>query len=229
MITHVLFDFDGTLVNSIDRIIEEVDQIIQKHSPNSRINKKIRDYIPNLTSFQNIVALVNSDFNLSLNLDEYAEKIGHDSRINLKLMPGVEKLVQHLYKNNIPMAVATGAGSVNYNLGVSNFPEFFAKHFSHSVCAYDDPDVKNRKPAPDCYLIACQRFAKPPSDMKNVLIFEDSFTGLKGAIASGGKTVYVSKFDRPSDQRELLDKTDLDIETLDQFKPEDFGLPPYEQ
>ena len=42
MITHVLFDFDGTLVNSIDRIIEEVDQIIQKHSPNSRINKKIR-------------------------------------------------------------------------------------------------------------------------------------------------------------------------------------------
>ena len=40
--THVLFDFDGTLVNSIDRIIEVVDQLIQRENPSLRITEKIK-------------------------------------------------------------------------------------------------------------------------------------------------------------------------------------------
>lgn len=40
--THVLFDFDGTLVNSIHRIIEVVDELIQKQNPSLRINEKIK-------------------------------------------------------------------------------------------------------------------------------------------------------------------------------------------
>lgn len=252
MVTHVLFDFDGTLVNTIDRIIEVVDDIIQKQNPSLRINEKIKglpslsdgtghqlivvflftsaDYIPNLTSFQNLITLVNSELSLSLDPDENAVFIGREARNNIELLPGVEKLVAHLHAHSIPMAVATGAGHLNYNHGAANFPEFFGKYIHHAVCAFDDPEVKNRKPAPDCYIVAANRFSPPQTDMSKVLIFEDSITGLKGATASGGQTVFVSKWKSmfSEENQPFIEKAKLVIGTLEEFKPELFGLPPYE-
>lgn len=251
MVTHVLFDFDGTLVNSIDRIIEVAEDTVRKENPNVRLNDKIKgktpfvypnlpeligfpfnsDYIPNLTSFQNLAKLINSELNLSLDPDTFAVFIGQEARLNLAFLPGVEKLIKHLYAQGIPMAVATGACSGNYNHGVSNnFPQFFATYISHAVCAFDDPGVANRKPAPDCYQVAAARFKEPPSNLSNVLIFEDSITGLKGATASGGRTVFVSKWKSmfSEENAPLIAKAELVIDSLEAFKPEQFGLPPFE-
>ena len=129
------------------------------------------------------------------------------------------------------MAVATGASGINYRYGVSNFPEFFAKYITHAVCAWDDPEVENRKPAPDCYHVAANRFASPPSDFSKVLIFEDSITGLKGAVASGGRTVFVSKWKSMfvEENQPYIRKAELVIDSMEDFKPELFGLPPYEE
>lgn len=42
MVTHVLFDFDGTLVNSVDHLIVLVDEIIQQHDSTLTITPEIR-------------------------------------------------------------------------------------------------------------------------------------------------------------------------------------------
>ena len=177
------------------------------------------------------MSLINSELGLSLDPDEYAVKIGREARLDLSFLPGVVKLVKHLHAHRIPMAVATGAGRRNYEVGVSNFPEFFATYISHAVCAFDDPDVKNRKPAPDCYLVAAGRFTPPVTDMSKVLIFEDSITGLKGATVSGGQTVFVSKWKSTfaAENQQYIQKAQLVIDSMEQFKPEQFGLPPYEE
>lgn len=246
-ISHVLFDFDGTLVNSIDRIIEVVEQVVQEHDPEKRINDTIKgmfaywiefiylfvsclpDYVPNLTSFQNLFTLINTELNLALDPNHYAAFVGREARTNLQFLPGVEKLVKHLHSHNIPMAVATGAGRQNYEVGRSNFSDFFDTYISHAVCAFDDPEVKNRKPAPDCYHVASAKFVQPPTDMGKVLIFEDSITGLKGATASGGRTVFVSKWKSmfAEHNQPHIEKAELILETMEHFKPEHFGLPPY--
>lgn len=187
------------------------------------------DYVPNLTSFQNLVNLVNSELGFSLDPDEMALYIGREARSGLKLLPGVEKLVKHLHKHDVPMAVATGAGSVNYGYGVANFPDFFSKYINHAVCAYDDPEVKRKKPAPDCYHVAASRFPLPPTDMSKVIIFEDSITGLKGAVDSGSQAVFVSSWPAmfTEETRPYREKAALVISTMEEFKPEQFGLPPY--
>lgn len=77
-------------------------------------------------------------------------------------LAGVEKLVQHLHKNGIPMAIASGGtDQQSWPLWEQKFKELFSL-FHHIVMATLDPDVKQNKPAPDVYLICAQRFADKP-------------------------------------------------------------------
>lgn len=111
----------------------------------------------------------------------------------------------------------------------SNFPGYFEGFVEHILCGMDDARVKNKKPHPDIYLVAAEQFRNPPASMENVLIFEDSITGLKGAIASGAKTVLVTQMDfqiKP-EHASLVAQTVQYIRSFEEFRPESLGLPAY--
>lgn len=56
------------------------------------------------------------------------------------------------------------------------------------------------------------------------MVFEDSLNGLKAAKSAGMKVVMV-----PNVHVEMnYDETDMVLKSLLEFKPEDFGLPPFE-
>lgn len=42
MVTHVLFDFDGTLINSVDHLYDLVDELIKEKDPALAITEVIR-------------------------------------------------------------------------------------------------------------------------------------------------------------------------------------------
>lgn len=91
--------------------------------------------------------------------------------IHLKLFPvftGASRLIQHLYKHKIPMAVATGSHTHTFNLKITNHKPFFDKYFDHVVKS-DDSEVTQGKPAPDIFLLAASRFSDPPDPMKVLL------------------------------------------------------------
>lgn len=84
---------------------------------------------------------------------------------------GAEKLVKHLYKHGIPMALASGSDRHNFDLKTRNHQDLF-QLFTHTVLSSSDPEVTHGKPAPDCFLVAAARFAQPPKP-ENVSKFDD--------------------------------------------------------
>ena len=71
-------------------------------------------------------------------------------------MPGVEKLLDHLIKNNIPIAVATSSTKEYIDLKTSPHRNVFDK-FDFFVNGSSDPEVKRGKPHPDIFLVCASR------------------------------------------------------------------------
>ncbi|KAJ8310232.1 hypothetical protein KUTeg_012097 [Tegillarca granosa] len=108
-------------------------------------------------------------------------------------------------------------------LKTTNHKDLFA-FFHHLVYIGCDPEVKHGKPSPDGFLIAAQRFPDNP-DPKKVLVFEDAPNGVEAARAAGMQCVWVPSI--PLDVNKHSDKATQILTSLEEFKPEDFGLPPY--
>lgn len=160
--------------------------------------------------------------------------------------PGAERLIKHFSKNKIPMALATSSGEQSVKVKFSKHQDLY-KLFHHVIMASSDPRVKRGKPAPDVFLVAASHFPDKPSPekvfffklqirhllthflFKNVfllkcLVFEDAPNGVQAANSAGMQVVMV-----PEDYvtQEDRDKATLVLKSLNDFKPELFGLPPF--
>ena len=137
-------------------------------------------------------------------------------------MPGAVRLVKHLHKHGIPIAVATSSKGFTFKLKTQHHPELFSL-FHHIVVASEDPEIVRGKPDPQTFLVCASRFPDPPKDMNQCLVFEDSVAGVQSGNSAGAYTVWVpdSRMDKS------LAKPYLTLDSLEQFKPEEFGLPPY--
>ena len=88
----------------------------------------------------------------------------------------------------------------------------------------DDPELTRGKPFPDQFLITAKRFTDDPAP-ENVLVFEDSSNGVIAAKSAGMGVVMVP--DERLDKALYNDPTQV-MYSLENFKPEDFGFPPYD-
>ena len=73
------------------------------------------------------------------------------------IFKGAEKLVEHLVKHNIPIAISTGSTDRGYELKSSNYKLFFS-NFQFILRCSSDAEVKYGKPHPDAFEVARKRF-----------------------------------------------------------------------
>ncbi|MGO3668932.1 MAG: HAD family hydrolase [Vreelandella alkaliphila] len=93
------------------------------------------------------------------------------------LMPGVREAIVYFHSKGLKLAVVTGASAngVQKTLQANEFEDKFS-----TIVSSDD--VRNSKPAPECYLLALQRLGVAADEC---LAIEDTQHGLEAAFRAG--------------------------------------------
>ncbi|XP_076435825.1 pseudouridine-5'-phosphatase-like [Babylonia areolata] len=223
-ITHVIFDVDGLLLDTESIYTQVISELCAEYGKQFTWELKAKQMGQTEVKAANI--LIDS-LQLPLTAEEYRQKCNKGLSAlfpSAPLLPGAERLVKHLHKHGVPMALASGSNRENFELKTQNHGDLFSL-FGHSVLSSSDPEVKHGKPAPDCFQVAAARFDPPPKP-ENVLVFEDAPNGVEAGHAAGMQVVWVP--DPRADRSALADKAELILDSLVDFKPEDFGLPSYD-
>ncbi|XP_028144793.1 pseudouridine-5'-phosphatase [Diabrotica virgifera virgifera] len=222
-VTHVIFDMDGLLIESESIYDEIIGDIARNYGKEYTEECRVKVLgSPELDTAKIVV----KELGLPITPEEFLvvyKKRQIKDLAHPPLLPGVRELVKHLYKNEIPIAVATSSSLEAMQVKTKDHQDVF-KLFHHIVCGSTDPAVKHGKPAPDIFLVCASRFPDKPSPSK-CLVFEDAPNGIRGALSAGMQAVMV-----PASyiSQELRKPATLVLDSLSQFKPELFGLPAIE-
>ncbi|EIM81301.1 HAD-like protein [Stereum hirsutum FP-91666 SS1] len=164
----------------------------------------------------------------------------------VSLLPGSLKLIKHLHAHDIPMAIATGSRRRNYEMKTGHLGEVFGCFGGRVVCG-DDEWIREKggkgKPGPDCFLVAAREVlgrnvggkggecnVEEREERSKGLVFEDAIPGVIAGKRAGMNVVWV-----PDPNLLKLDmagtpevQPDQMLNSLEEFKPEEWGLPPYD-
>ncbi|EMD37670.1 hypothetical protein CERSUDRAFT_136395 [Gelatoporia subvermispora B] len=243
---------DGLLIDS-ERVYTEVtNDILARYGKEMTwdikaglMGKPERDAAAHLLSF---FPDLPADFTIDRYLDE--RRTGQDARWpHVQPLPGAVRLVRHLRRHGVPIAVATGSQRRNYELKSMHLMEALFGHFEgRVVCADDGLLAPGRgKPHPDIFLVTAERSLgrrvgmaeaglaseEETTERAKGLVFEDAIPGVQAGKAAGMNVVWVpdpNLLALGSDTTTPLgpEQPDLTLKSLEDFVPEEWGLPPYD-
>lgn len=224
-VTHVLFDMDGLLLDTERLYTVATERVTRRHG--KEYTWEVKQAVMGTVGSE-ATRIIIDRLQLPITVEEFEAEM-HRSHLELfpsaPLMPGVERLVGHLHRSGVPIAVATSSKPDYYRLKTSRHGQLFA-HFHHVLCGGDNPDVPCGKPHPAIFQVAAAQFGghTPPPPQK-VLVFEDSPNGVEAALAAGMQVVMVPD---PRVEEAARRRATLCLASLEDFRPELFGLPPYD-
>ncbi|KAM0875823.1 hypothetical protein ACQ4PT_036546 [Festuca glaucescens] len=217
-VSAVIFDLDGTLLDTERATRDVLKEFLGTYGKAPDAAKEVQRLGQmHRESTTGIIA----DYVLPLTVEEYSEAIyplymKRWQRANP--LPGVKRLLKHLHKNGVPLALASNSIRRNIDHKILKLGEL--KDCFSVVLGGDQ--IPHGKPCPDIFLEAAKRLGVNPS---SCLVIEDSLVGVQAAKASGAKVVAVPSL---QSQRQFYSMADLILYSLLDFHPELWGLPPFE-
>ena len=175
----VIFDNDGTLVDSENITLSVLMEIAIEHGADVRDDDPHRFLGAHLqVVFDEIGKRAGKPLPDGM-IDVFRAKQTRMINEGLSEMPGATELLEYLADRNMPMAVASNAPRTKMErcLNATNLARFFPE--AHLISAYD---VNVWKPAPDIFLTAANVLGVAPD---RCAVVEDSGTGLDAANAAG--------------------------------------------
>lgn len=209
MIRAVLFDMDGTLIDT-----EKYYRIFWPKALLEFGYHMTDEQALSMRSLGRPFAQARLRELFGQELDYYAVRDRRKELMNacieeqgIDVKPGAVKLLQYLREHRIPAAVATATdlertGKYLQELGLI---EYFSAIISATM-------VKEGKPSPDIYLYACEQLRIQP---EACLAVEDSPNGVMSAWRAGCKVVMVPDQTQPDDA--LKQKLYAKVNTLDEI------------
>lgn len=129
-----------------------------------------------------------------------------DSKEDLYLIEGVEKLIQDLHGNDMQLILASSAAKVTIDRVFKRFN--LHQYFTHIVSGEDFP---NSKPHPAIFEHAASLSVAPK---ENCIVIEDSTNGIRAAKAAG---LFCVGYNSENSKLQDLSLADVVVEHLDEL------------
>ncbi|MFD5799449.1 HAD family hydrolase [Streptomyces diastatochromogenes] len=181
----VIFDLDGTLVDSEPNYYEASRQTLAEHGVPGFTWAEHEDYV-GISTLETAVIL-RERYDLHATVDELLDATNRRylelARTHTHAYPEMRKFVELLAAEAVPMAVASGSSpeALDAILAGTGLDAFL-----HTVVSADE--VAHGKPAPDVFLEAARRLGADPADC---VVLEDAAPGAAAAHAAGMRCIAV--------------------------------------
>lgn len=217
----VIFDLDGTLIDSMGIWEEVPDQLVRRLGgepfPGLADALRTRDL---RAGAEQMIRLFGWNLTADEVLNEADRLLDETYSSSVPLKPGAGELVRCLYRKGIPLCIAT-ASTEGQALGAM-------RHFGLSDCfsfvlSCTRYGGKNR---PDIFLEAARRFGLKPEE---VLLVEDSLYSVRTAHGAGFGTVAVADPSAAAEWEAMRAICDQFYKSLSEFdfslvEPQDAGI-----
>jgi len=217
----ILFDVDGLLLNTEIVYTNVTSEIVGRYG--KRFDWSLKANMIGCAELESARYLVGA-LDLPISPEEYLADRNAMLRAGLArcdAMPGAERLVRHLKRHGVPIAVATSSTMELFKIKKSRHTDWFAL-FDATVTG-SSPEVTRAKPAPDIFNAAASKLGAR-SDA--TLVFEDAPSGLAAGQAAGMRVIVVP--DPNMDRGRYAGATEI-LDSLEDFEPEKYGLPGFDK
>lgn len=188
----VIFDFNGTLSNDEHILFDIFSDLFSRHLGwamtadeyrDQLLGRSDREIVERAVQLHGDGAATEVDELLKLRKSAYKQRVAEEHPID----DSTVQVVNYLVDNGIPMAIVTGAqrDDVLAVLQSSSVGGVFGVLIA-------EEDVTEGKPDPEGFLTAARLLGRRPRD---VLVFEDSVPGVRGALAAGMHCIAVAGSD----------------------------------
>lgn len=206
----VIFDFDGTLVDSMgtwEEVDERFCELYEVELPSNYI-----DEITSL-SFTETARYFKEELGVNLTIDEIAAEFHrfafsmYSEEIDLK--PGVHQYLWKLRNRGVKIGIAT---SLSKTLLEASLKKNQIEDFFNAIAFCDECSIGKASSA--VYELAAKKLS---SDPKDCLVFEDLVTGIQSAKRIGMTTCGVIDKYSHQDTIQLHEASDFTIESFEEL------------
>uniref|UniRef100_A0A0K0G2D3 Pseudouridine-5'-monophosphatase (inferred by orthology to a human protein) n=1 Tax=Strongyloides venezuelensis TaxID=75913 RepID=A0A0K0G2D3_STRVS len=228
-ITHVIFDLDGTLLDSEEIYTKANKETLEKFGVDGNLFTVSIKFGMAGKKQQEAIKFLLQKLELSdkITIEDY-KKCYDESLEELlptaKLLPGAVEIVEYFKKNNIPLAISTGSNECEFKLKTKNHQELI-RNFETIVLCGSDPEVRFGKPHPDAFIVTMNRFSRIPESPMNCLVFEDAPNGVYAGVSARCQVIMIPQYE-DSQIEDAKKKATKVLGSLSEFDPAEFMLPP---
>jgi HAD superfamily hydrolase (TIGR01509 family) len=183
----VLWDMDGTLIDSECYWIAACRELIEQHGGELEVRDEAAFVGASMTQTAALVVARGVDLPITEVIDIISATVRESmASLGAPLLPGVESLLRALADADVPTAMVTMSYAENAAVLLEVMRKSGLPPFDVLVAG---DHVSKGKPDPECYLLAARKLNVDPGQC---LAFEDSVTGGSAAVAAGVPTLLVS-------------------------------------
>lgn len=174
----VIFDLDGTLLNTLDDLRDSLNEILIQKGYKTRSIEEVRRFVGN--GVRSLVRLSVpaqcSDDEVTLIMEEFKEHYNNNMQNKTRPYNGIMELLLDLYRYNYKIAIVSN----KFDTAVKSLSRTYFGNLI-PVAIGETLEIK-RKPAPDSIYTAIKELG---SDLSNTVLVGDSETDVQTAKNAG--------------------------------------------